>query len=79
MEERERTLEERVTLLEDKLRIQELEGRLKAKHEIVEQLEYKISDMEKKLKQPRNELETSTVTREPDMKSSKFQYLFETR
>lgn len=79
MEEKERILEERAKMLEEKLEIQELEERLKVKHEVVEQLESKVRDLEKRLKEPQEEPEASRITNEPSAKSSPFKYVFNTR
>jgi len=79
MAEKERTLEERAKILEERLVIQELEEHLKVKHEVVERLEFKIRDLEKRLEGPIKELETSITTEEQDAKSGAFRYLFHTR
>ncbi len=50
MEEREKNLLERSRLMQERLEIQELEGNLKLKHESVERLETKLSELGRKMK-----------------------------
>jgi len=64
LEEKEKNLRERARILEEKLAIQELERNLKAKHDVVEQLESRIRELERKLGQ--SQTETYVINPKPE-------------
>ena len=65
MEHKERGLGESIKVLEEKMMIHDLEERVKAKRAIVERLEFRKRDLEKRLKEPQKKPEPSPVPHMP--------------
>jgi len=77
LEEKERTLLERTQLMDEQLQIQQLEDRLKTKHDTVEQLEIKIEEMERRIKGNGNKAQyTHPEGEEQREESNKATYYF---
>ena len=77
LEKKERTLLERTQLMKEQLEIQELEDRLKTKHDTVEQLEVKIEEMERRVKENGNKPQcTQPVEDQEQERSNRATYYF---
>jgi hypothetical protein len=65
MEHKEKVLAESIRILEEKLSIQELEEKVKARRAVVEHLESKRMDLERRLKEPFKKREPSPMPQRP--------------
>ncbi len=65
MEHKERGLGESIKVLEEKMMIHDLEERVKAKRAIVERLEFRKRDLEKRLKEPQKKPDPSQMPHRP--------------
>lgn len=61
MEAKEKALGDNIRILEERLAVRELEGRVKAKRAFMQQLESKKSDLERRLKEPPKKPEPTPV------------------
>jgi len=65
MEHKERALGESIKVLEERMTIHDLEERVKAKRAVVERLEFRKRDLEKRLKEPQKKPEPSPMPHRP--------------
>jgi len=65
MEQKERALGEGIKVLEERMTIHDLEERVKAKRAVVERLEFRKRDLEKRLKEPQKKAEPSPMPHRP--------------